>query len=145
MATQRDQPYGDSNFIVDLGAGHANAFERVVLPALSLEVVEYRNGTDPTGAARKLPARPHYGNAILERGVLGSLDLYQWWREAEQVVPDAFRDVTITLLDEQRQAVLTWLLVRAFPVRLEFGPLNALGSSALIERLELACERVEMK
>ena len=148
MAVLRDQPYGDSNFLVDLGTGETQGplagFDRVVLPVLTTEVVEYRNGNDQ-GAARKLPARAHFGNAILERGVVGSLDLYQWWRAAEQAEPSAFRDVVITLLDEQKRPVLAWRLRRAFPVRLEYGPLSAQGSAALVERLELACEQVEIE
>jgi phage tail-like protein len=140
-----NQPYGDSNFSVDYGSGDAG-FDRVMVPVLTTQVVEYRNGNDPTGGTHKAPARPHYGNAILERGVTGTLDLYQWWLEAEQNGPNTFRTVLIKLLDAPRgHAVLTWVLQRAFPVRFEYGPLVAQGSSVLVERLELACESVDIQ
>ena len=144
MAALRDQPYGDSNFSVDYGNGDVG-FQRVILPVLMTEVVEYRNGNDPPGETHKAPARPRYGNAILERGVVGALDLYQWWLDATQSGTTTFRTVTIKLLDEQRRPVLTWRLSRAFPVRLEYGPLVAQGDTVLVERLELACERVDLE
>jgi len=150
MAVLRAEPYGDSNFLVDLGTGNPNdpgaGFDRVVLPALTSDVIEYRLGNDPFNWTRKAPGRPHFGNAIFERGVLGSLDLFQWWKDVENGAHNVRRDVTVRLLDEQRSnTVMTWHLRRAFPVRLEYGPLVAAGHSILVERLELCCEQVEIE
>lgn len=150
MAVLRDQPYADSNFLVDLGngdtAGPRAGFDRVVLPALTNDVVEYRLGNDKVNWSRKAPGRPHFGNAIFERGVLGSLDLFNWWREVALGNPDVRRTVIVQLLNEQHtNVVMTWKLLRAFPVRLEYGPLVAHGHSMLVERLELCCEEVELE
>jgi phage tail-like protein len=58
----------------------------------------------------------------------------------------ALRNVTVSLQNEDHTAVVqTWKLLRARPVRLRWGPLNAKGKETVIEYLELACERVEIE
>ena len=53
--------------------------------------------------------------------------------------------MTITLLDEQRQAVLRWHLRNAWPVKIEGPTLNATGNEVAIETLELAHEGLEIE
>ena len=54
--------------------------------------------------------------------------------------------MTISLQNEEHTAVVqTWKLLRARPVRLKWGPLNAKGKEVLVEYVELACERLEME
>ena len=53
--------------------------------------------------------------------------------------------MTITLLDEQRQAVLRWQLRNALPVKIEAPTLNATGNEVAIETLELAHEGLEIE
>ena len=143
MAVQRDNPYPRHNFAVDIGAGDTIGFHEVELPSGEIEVIEYREGADPARSARKLPGLVTYPNVTLRRGITGSLELYQWWntvREGQLLR----RNVTITLLDEQRQPVLRWLLRDAWPAKLEAGPLNAQANEVAIETLELAHEGFEL-
>ncbi len=88
----------------------------------------------------------HCGNALLKRGVIGSLNLYKWYDQVRNGDQHELRTVTIQLRNEDHSAiVLTWKLLRARPVRLKWGPLNGKGKDVLIESLELACERLEME
>ena len=150
MATQRDKAYCNFNFLVDLGTGNSDGpaagFEDVRLPEVWLDVLEYRNGNDKENAVRKLTGLEHCGNALLKRGAIGSLNLYQWYNDVRNGNQNALRTVTIQLQNEDHTAVvLTWKLLRARPVKLSFGPLNGKGNDVLIETLELACERLEME
>ncbi len=145
MATQRDDPYRNFNFLVDLGTGEPVPFEEVLLPEASVAVVEYREGGSKDNAARKLPGRPRFGNAILRRGFVGDLALYAWWNEIRNGGQD-FRMVRIELQSEDRSAVVAaWLLRRAWPVRIAYGALRGLGQEVLVETLELACDSVELE
>ena len=141
MAVQRDNPYPNHNFAVDLGTGDTLGFSEVELPSGEIEVIEYREGNE-IGRARKLPGLVKYPNVTLKRGITGNLDLFDWWKAVRdgQLLR---RNVTITLLDEQRQAVQRWLLRDAWPVKIEAGPLNARGNEVAIETLELAHEGFE--
>jgi phage tail-like protein len=82
---------------------------------------------------------------ILRRGIIGSLNLYDWINQVRNGDASARRTVTITLLSEDLRAVLTWKLLRAWPVKYYFGDLNAKGTDVAIEELVLAYERLEME
>ena len=85
-----------------------------------------------------------YPNVTLKRGINGYLELYNWWKAVRDGELQR-RDVTIKLLDEQRQEVMRWLLRDAWPVKIEAGPLNAQGNEVAIETLELAHEGFEIE
>ena len=58
MAILRDLPYGNQHFRVDLGDGSdgpAAGFSHVILPDISIDVIEYRTGNDKESAPHKLP------------------------------------------------------------------------------------------
>ena len=139
MPVQRENPYVNFNFVVDIGAGEGLGFSEVDLPSGELAVIAYREGGDKSSTARKLPGPARYANVTLKRGVTGRLELFEWWREVRAGNLDR-RNVTITLLDEQRSPVQRWVLRNAWPAKLDFGPLNALGNDVVIETLELAHE-----
>jgi phage tail-like protein len=147
MATVRDLPYGNQHFLVDLGdGGKGVGFSQVVLPDISVDVIEYRSGSDKELGAHKLPGLAHYGNVVLRRGITGSLNLYQWINQVRNGDTNARRTVTISLLAEDQTTVaLVWKVMRAWPVKYSFGDLNAKGTDVAIEELVLACERLEME
>jgi phage tail-like protein len=149
MDILRDVPYGNQHFRVDLGDGGdgpAAGFSQIVLPNISIDVIEYRTGSDKEAGTHKLPGLAHYGNATLRRGISGSLNLYDWINQVRNGDANARRNVTISLLSEDLSAVvLTWKLLRAWPVKYSFADLNAKGTDVAIEELVLAYERLEME
>ena len=50
------------------------------------------------------------------------------------------RDLTISLLDEEHNAVVVWKAHNAFPVKVEGPGLKASGNEVAIESIELAHE-----
>jgi len=150
MAVLRDRPYSNYNFLVDIGTGDTQSlqagFSEVILPPSTIDVIEYRSGNEKESAVRKIPGRARYGNVVLKRGAIGSLDLYAWWHDTRNGNVNSFRTVTIQLQNEEHtDIVLTWKFLRAWPTRYEFSPLHAQGKDTLIETLELAFERLEME
>ena len=150
MATMRERPYGNFNFLVDLGTGDTSSvqagFSEVVLPEAFVEVVEYRSGNMKENGFVKLTGVEHYSNLVLKRGVIGSLDLYNWYNEVRNGDQTALRNVTVQLQSEDHtNVVLTWKFQRARPVKYQFAPLDAEGKHILVEYLELAFERMEME
>ena len=144
MAVQRDNPYPNHNFEVTIvGVADDLGFREVELPSGEIEVIQHRDGRDAT-TPRKLPGLVTYPNVTLKRGINGYLGLYNWWKSARDGNVQR-ADVSIKLVDEQRQEVMRWNLSRAWPVKLEAGPLNALGNEVAIETLELAHEGFELE
>jgi phage tail-like protein len=148
MAVSRNLPYGNQHFLVDLGNGTEGpqaAFSQVILPDISIDVIDYRTGSSKESGVQKIEGLARYENAVLRRGVIGSLDLYAWINQVRNGDANARRTVRIFLLAEDRTVVLTWILLRAWPAKYSFGELDAKGTDVAIEELVLAYERMEME
>jgi phage tail-like protein len=145
MAILREQPYGNAQFTVEIDGLAEMAFDQVLLPEASVEVVEYREGGDRERASRKLPGLSKFSNIVLRRGYTGSLSLYEWMQEARQGEANTLRSVAVTLLDEERNPVTRWAFRNAFPVQHAFSLLDAMDGSTLVEQMELAFESAEME
>lgn len=150
MAVLRDKPYPGMNFLVDLGTGNTEGSEaglaEVVFPEARIQVVEYRNGNEKENQPRKLQTITTYGNLVLKRGVIGSMNWYEWWNIVRNGDNSALRTIVISLVNEDHTAVvLTWRFLRALPINYQFSPLNALGSEPFMEILEVSFERLEME
>jgi phage tail-like protein len=149
MAVLREHPYGRFNFLVDLGNGNTEGpdagFQACSPIGMEIAVVEYRNGNERENAPRKLPGLTKVPDITLKRGIIGSLALYEWTREVRDGTVQR-RTVTIQLINEDRSgAVLTWRLLRAFPVKFVTSDLNAQANEVAIEELTICCERLELE
>jgi phage tail-like protein len=150
MAVLRDFPYGQFNFLVDLGTGSTDGpqagFQECSEIGMAVDVIEYRNGNWKANEVRKLTGLARYPDVTLRRGIIGSLDLYNWLNQIRNGDPGAVRTVTIQLQSEDHTAVVvTWKLIRARIVKHVSGPLNARGTDVAMEELTLAYERLEQE
>ena len=149
MAVMRDRPYAQFNFLIDLGAGATDGpqagFQECSEIGMSVDVVEYRNGNEKDNGVRKLTGLARYPDVILKRGIIGSLDLYQWLNDVRTGNQMAYRTVTVRLMNEDHAAVVQeWKLLRARIIKHVSGPFNARGSDVAMEELTLAYERLEV-
>jgi phage tail-like protein len=148
LPTLRDDPYLRFNFLVALGEADPGSvvagFEECSRLGMQVGVVEYRNGNDRANHVRKLPGLTRTLDVVFRRGLVGAADLFTWIREVRDGVPDR-REVTITLLDEQRQPVMVWRLHRAWPSGWTAGPLHAKQNAVAIEELTLVCESIDLE
>ena len=150
MAVLRDNPYGEFNFLVDLGTGETDGpeagFQECSSIGMEVSVAEYRNGNDKLNSVRKITGLTKYSDITLRRGVIGSLNLYQWISQVRDGSQGALRTVRIMLQNEDRtEIVMTWILLRARPVKHISGPFNAKGTDVAMEELTLAYERLEIE
>jgi phage tail-like protein len=150
VAVLRERPYAQFNFLVDLGTGQTDGpqagFQECSGIEASVDVIEYRAGNEKENNVRKLTGLARYGNVTLKRGVIGALDLYQWFDQIRNGDVAGYRNVLIHLQNEDHTAtVLTWKLMRARIVKHVSGPLNAKGTDVALEELTLAYERLEME
>ena len=150
MAVLRERPYAQFNFLVDLGTGNTDGpeagFQECSEIGMSVDVIEYRNGNEKDNAVRKLTGLAHMNDVTLRRGIIGSLNLYQWLDQIRNGDAAAYRTVLIHLMSEDHtQTVLTWKLLRARIVKHTSGPLNAKGTDVAMEELTLAYERLELE
>jgi len=140
MAT-RNNPYGAFNFMVKLG--DAGGFSDVSGLGNEVKYSEYRNGNDAENHVRKVPNVNSTDDVTLKRGVIGDLRLFSWLKATREGTPDP-RTVTITMLDERRTAVCSWVLRSAQPKKW-VGPTLAAkgGGEVAMEELHLVAERID--
>ena len=149
MAVLRDRPYSQFNFLVDLGTGSTDGadagFQEVSGIGMEVVVAEYRNGNERENSVRKITGLNKSTDVTLKRGVIGSLNLYQWLNQIRNGDQTAYRTVVIQLQNEDHTAIVQeWKLLRARIIKHTSGPLNAKGTDVAMEELVLAYERLEM-
>ena len=150
MATLRERPYVQFNFLVDLGDGVTDGpqagFQEVSGIGMEVTVSEYRNGNHKENSVLKITGMNKSTDVTLKRGIIGSLNLYQWLNQIRNGDQNAMRTVTIQLQNEDHTAIATtWKLLRARITKHTSGPLNAKGSDVAMEELVIAYERLEMR
>jgi phage tail-like protein len=150
VAVFRERPYGQFNFLVDLGTGNTDGpdagFQECSEIGMSVDVIEYRNGNEKENNVRKLTGLARANDVTLRRGIIGSLNLFQWLDQIRNGDAAGYRTVVIHLMNEDRSTtVQTWKLLRARIVKHTSGPLNAKGTDVAMEELTLAYERLELE
>jgi phage tail-like protein len=150
MATPRERPYVQFNFLVNLGDGVTEGpkagFQEVSGIGMEVTVSEYRAGNAKENSVMKITGMNKSTDVTMKRGVIGSLDLYEWLNQIRNGDQNSKRTVTIQLQNEDHTAIVqTWKLLRACIIKHTSGPMNAKGTDVAMEELVLAYERLEME
>lgn len=153
MATLRDHPYGAFNYTVSLGGKQGDGVEGTIVGGFSdvsglgyeVSYSDYRNGNEKVNTVRHIPNTFKNDEVTLKRGLVGSDDLFVWLKGVREGTADR-RNVTITLHDEARTAVMTFKLTNA-QVKKWTGPTLAAkgGGEVAMEEVHLVHEGIEVQ
>ncbi len=141
----RTAPYGAFNFLVEVDGGEPfGGFSDVSGIGTELTIAEYRDGSDKENHVRKIPGIHKVTDVTLKRGIVDSASMWEWIRASRVEGPAAQRSVTITLLDEARQAVQRWVLRGVVPMKYT-GPTLAAkgGGDVAMEEVVLSAEAID--
>lgn len=128
--------WGDSNNTVN--------FSEVSGLTAEHEPIEYRGGADVNLTVQKIPSLHKFGNVTMKRGIVPKENgFWEWWSSV-QTGDFKRRDVTISLLNETHDPVMTWEIHNAWPVKIEGPALNAKGSEIAVETVEFAHEGLKI-
>ncbi len=151
MATTRQNPFGAFNYLVSLNDKNDDAtdvfggFSDVSGLGMDVSYSEYRNGNEKFNTVRKIPNTHKLDDVTLKRGLVGQTKLFEW---IKAVADGAYAptNVTVTLLDEARQTVATWVLRNAQPKKWTGPTLAAKGGGEVaMEELHLVHEGIDFK
>lgn len=121
-------------------AGARIGFTEVTGLTLETEVIEYREGNSPEYSKIKMPGLRKFGNITMKRGTfLGDNDYYKWFDTVKLNTIER-RNITIVLLNEEHQPVVTWSIKNAWPVKIQSPDLKSDANETAIESLEIAHE-----
>jgi len=147
-------PFPGFNFHVDARVGGVNggkllcrgAFAEVSGLEAIMEPKVIRVGGRNYGAVQRT-GPVTFATVVLKRGVSSARDLWAWWAlfsggdgAATGKSAARHRATVIVSLIRGREAVLSWRLENAMPVKFKAGDLNARGTEIAIEELHLAHE-----
>jgi len=90
-----------------------------------------------------LPQRVQHENLVLERGLMVGSPLGIEFNAAMSLFKFSPSNVLVTLMDNTRAPIASWLFTKAYPVRWSVSDLDANANEAVIEHLELAYQRVQ--
>src|SRR4051795_8711044 len=116
MAVLRDRPYVQFNFLVDLGTGNTDGpeagFQEMSNIGMEVTVSEYRTGNSKENSVRKITGLNKATDVTLKRGVIGSLNLYQWLDQIRNGDQNALRTVLVHLQNEDHTAIVQTLTLK---------------------------------
>ena len=137
MAT--NYPLVKFHFQVEWG-GTKIGFTEVSGLDVETEIVEYRDGASPEYSKIKMPGMQKFSNLTLKRGTFKSdNEYYAWWNTVKLNTIER-RDITISLLNEDHDPVVTWKVKSAWPTKIQSTDLKADGNEVAIESMEIVHE-----
>lgn len=142
MAT--NYPLVKFHFQVEWG-GTKIGFTEVSGLDVETEIVEYRHGASPEYSKIKMPGMQKFGNITLKRGTFATdNEFYTWWNTVKLNTIER-RDITISLLNEEHDPVVTWKVKNAWPTKVQSTDLKADGNEVAIESMEVVHEGLSIQ
>lgn len=148
----RFDPYKNFKFRVKWDGRYVAGISKVSALKRITEVVEHREGGDPS-VARRSPGRTKYEAITLERGVTHDVEFEQWankvWNYgaglgAETSLKDFRKDLVLDLFNEAGQLVLSYRIFRAWVSEYQALPeLDANANAVAIQSIKLEHEGFE--
>lgn len=138
-------PLVSSWFGVEFQGQVVGAFRECTGLGSENEVVEYKaSGQKGEHVIKKVPGRLKWTNITLKRGITDAMDMWKWRKLVEQgKISEARKNGTITMYNQQGDAVAKWNFINAWPSKLNGPSTNAANNEVAIEELELTHEGYE--
>lgn len=137
----RKDPYKNYHFLVEVDGIVQAGFAECSGFGSEVQVVEYREGGDPT-TARKLPGMAKYPDITLKWGMTDSRELYDWHLTAVNGQLER-KNGSIIVLDDMGQEQARWNFFSAWPSKYTGPSFNAKGNDIAIDTLTVSCERMQ--
>lgn len=134
-----EYPLPKFHFQVEWG-GSKIGFTEVSGLDVEREVIEYRDGSSKEYSKLKMAGLTKFSNITLKRGSFDKdNDFYDWWSSIKLETVER-RDITISLLNEDHEPVVTWKVKNAWPSKVTPTDLKSDDNSVAIETMELVHE-----
>jgi phage tail-like protein len=140
MPRRENDPFASFNFLVESGGLLRAGFSECTGLNSETDPIDYREGKDDI-TVRKLPGLKKFGNITLKRGVAVGQDFFEWRKAVTDGNIDR-RDISIILLDEQRNEQVRYNLTNAWPAKWTGPELKAGANEIAVETIEIIHEGV---
>ena len=135
------------NYRVEIGS-EAVAFSEVSGLSISYEKTTYKESQTASGMVGPkrfiMPAQVAETTLTLKKGLVPAVSLktlYQWIKGVQTNQVEK-KDIRVSLCDENGEAVVTWMVMNAFPTKLDAPTFDATSNDAAVETMELTADSV---
>ncbi len=94
--------------------------------------------------SQPLPEKVQHEKLVLERGLVVGSPLVIEFNAAMSLFKFAPSNVLVTLFDNTRIPIASWLFMKAYPVKWSVSDLDATANEVVIEQMELAYQRMQV-
>ena len=119
------------------GADNDTRWQEVSGLNVELGIEEFKEGGE-NRFPHKFPNPAKYTNLVLKRGMLSNSQLIQWFKDAVESFQFKPANITVKLLDENHKPLVTWNIVKAYPIKWTTSDFKAMENSLVVESVELA-------
>lgn len=130
-----------NRFTVEIDGIVQTTFREVSGLSCTTDVVEYRDGNDPT-IIHLLPGSSRCGPVVLKGGLTENTELWNWYQATLNGNVQR-KNAAVIVLTPAGVEKARYLLSNAWPMKYTVGPFDATTSSVAIEELDLAVERID--
>ncbi len=116
--------------------GNDTKFQSVSGLSVDLETEEIAEGGE-NRFKHKLPVKTKFPNLVLKRGILIDSELIAWCKDAIENFSFSPKNLTVKLLNEEGDPIMTWNVNHAYPVKWNIEAFNAEESKLVAETIEL--------
>jgi phage tail-like protein len=85
---------------------------------------------------QKYPTRTKYPELVLKRGLLHNSEVWNWIRQCIEDYNIEPKNIDVKLLNENRDPLMTWHVVGAYPTKWAVTDLNSTANAVVIESLQ---------
>ncbi|MEM6406507.1 MAG: phage tail protein [Pseudomonadota bacterium] len=137
---KNEYPIPVYRFSVNIGA-ETMAFSEVSGLDIGVEAITYNDGQ----GILYMPGKPIDVNITLKRGIVHKKhELYNWISSTRLNLVEK-KDITISLVNEKAEALVTWTVKNAFPTKLSGPSLNGGSNEVSIESLEMRADDIRIE
>ena len=142
--SERVDPFRAFNFRVEFDGLTVGSFSECSGLTSEGDAVDYREGTDLPLTVRKLVGLRKYTNIMLKRGYTTNGELWAWYKNIANGIPDR-RNGSIILQNEEHAEVMRWSVENAWVNKIEAPTFNATANEVAIESCELIHEGLTLE
>ena len=143
-------PIPKFHFKVTIGGEDIGSFQEVSGLKKTVEAIDYRGGDSVEFFMQKIPGLQKFDNITFKRGVFQDQKQFSEWMKSVKDnlsthdLGDARKDIVVELLDAGQTPVMTWTIVRAFPVSVTYPDLNSTANEIAVESIEVCHEGINV-
>lgn len=112
-------------------------FQSVSGLSVDIETEEFAEGGE-NRFKHKFPVKTKFPNLVLKRGMVTDSKLIDWCRDAIESFKFKPIDLTVQLLNEKHEPLVTWNVVHAYPIKWAVADFNAEENNLSVETIELS-------